>query len=71
MDHLAALTALLKGPSSCVDGACGVCMGVKPGDPLTFGLQFGVSVAQCNNAAATRLLRDPLILELLSLCTRF
>ncbi|CAE7341694.1 unnamed protein product [Symbiodinium sp. CCMP2456] len=52
MDHLAALTALLKGPSSCVDGACGVCMGVKPGDPLTFGLQFGVSVAQCNNAAA-------------------
>eukprot|EP00439_Symbiodinium_sp_Y106_P072724 s2562_g13.t1 len=51
VDHIAALTTLLKGPSGCITGSCGICVGVKPGDPLTFNLDIGVS-SECNSRAA-------------------
>ena len=50
VDHFAALTSLIKGPQSCISGDCSVCMGLKPGDALTFLLSFGVAM-DCGSTA--------------------
>merc|ERR1719502_2299219 len=40
---------LLEEPSECISGQCTPCMGLKPGDLVTFELEIGMKIEECNS----------------------